>query len=348
MAKEKKTDILLDLIRDGRPMTLRQQLRLTVELSVPAIIAQLSSIIMQYIDASMVGRIGAEASASIGLVSTTTWLFWGLCTAAATGFSVQVAHKVGAGDLKGARMILRQALAGTLVFSVLLALLGAGISPSLPAWLGGDVSIRRDASIYFCIFSLFLPVLQMTFLAGSMLRCSGNMRIPSLLGVIMCVLDVVFNFFLIFPTRGCSVAGVQLILPGAGLGVSGAALGTAAAETVVAAVLLWYLLTRSKKLRYLRGESRFRLKAETFRNAFRIGFPMGLEHVVICGAQILTTVIVAPLGVFAIAANSFAITAESLCYMPGYGIADAATTLVGQSIGAGRKKLTRSFPILPY
>lgn len=64
MAKEKKTDILLDLIRDGRPMTLRQQLRLTVELSVPAIIAQLSSIIMQYI--------GAETSASIGLVSTTT------------------------------------------------------------------------------------------------------------------------------------------------------------------------------------------------------------------------------------------------------------------------------------
>ncbi len=146
MAKEKKTDILLDLIRDGRPMTLRQQLRLTVELSVPAIIAQLSSIIMQYIDAAMVGRIGAEASASIGLVSTTTWLFWGLCTAAATGFSVQVAHKVGAGDLKGARMILRQALVGTLVFSLLLALLGAGISSSLPAWLGGDVSIRRDAS----------------------------------------------------------------------------------------------------------------------------------------------------------------------------------------------------------
>ena len=70
---------------------------------------------------------------------------------------------------------------------------------------------------------------------------------------------------------------------------------------------------------------------------------MGIEHIVICGAQILTTVIVAPLGVFAIAANSFAITAESLCYMPGYGIADAATTLVGQSIGAGRKKLTRSF-----
>lgn len=194
-AAQKKTDVLLDLIRDGRPMTLRQQLCLTVELSVPAIIAQLSSIIMQYIDAAMVGRTGAKASASIGLVSTTTWLFWGLCKAAATGFSVQVAHRIGAGDLKGARMILLQSLVGTLVFSLLLVVLGAGISSSLPAWLGGDVSIRRDASIYFFIFSIFLPVLQMIFLAGGMLRCSGNMRIPSLLGVIMCVMGILMYLF---------------------------------------------------------------------------------------------------------------------------------------------------------
>lgn len=343
MVKEKKTDILLDLIRDGKPMTLKQQLCLTVKLSVPAIIAQLSSIIMQYIDAAMVGRIGAEASASIGLVSTTTWLFWGLCVAAATGFSVQVAHRIGADDMEGARMVLRHSLTATLVFSLLLVVLGTAISPSLPEWLGGDISICRDASIYFFIFSIFLPVLQMNFLAGGMLRCSGNMHVPSLMGVMMCVLDVVFNFFLIFPVRECSVAGMLVTIPGAGLGVSGAALGTAAAETVTASVLLWYLLTRSDKLKYIRGEGSFRPKAGTLRKALRIGLPMGIEHVVICGAQILTTVIVAPLGVFAIAANSFAITAESLCYMPGYGIADAATTLVGQSIGAGRRRLTRSF-----
>lgn len=343
MVKEKKTDILLDLIRDGKPMTLKQQLCLTVKLSVPAIIAQLSSIIMQYIDAAMVGRIGAEASASIGLVSTTTWLFWGLCVAAATGFSVQVAHRIGADDMEGARMVLRHSLTATLVFSLLLTVLGTVISPSLPEWLGGDISICRDASIYFFIFSIFLPVLQMNFLAGGMLRCSGNMHVPSLMGVMMCVLDVVFNFFLIFPVRECSVAGMLVTIPGAGLGVSGAALGTAAAETVTASVLLWYLLTRSDKLKYIRGEGSFRPRAGTLRKALRIGLPMGIEHVVICGAQILTTVIVAPLGVFAIAANSFAITAESLCYMPGYGIADAATTLVGQSIGAGRRRLTRSF-----
>lgn len=70
---------------------------------------------------------------------------------------------------------------------------------------------------------------------------------------------------------------------------------------------------------------------------------MGLEHGAISGAQIVVTSIVAPLGVVAIAANSLAVTAESLCYMPGYGISEAATTLAGQSLGAGRLNLVRRF-----
>ena len=341
--KESKKDILLAKIRNGTPVTRTQQFHLAALLSVPAIMVQLSSIIMQYIDAAMVGRLGAEASASIGLVSTSTWLFGGLCSASAMGFSVQVAHRIGAKDMHGARDVLRQALTAALVISMTLGLFGASISGMLPAWLGGDVSIRHDASFYFLIFSLFLPMMLMSHLASGMLRCSGNMRIPSMMGVTMCVLDVVFNFLLIFPTRQLDVAGMTLILPGAGLGVKGAALGTAAAETIVAVVLLWYLWNRSQELGLKGEQGSFYPKAEILKRALHIGFPMGLEHTVICFAQIMTTVIVAPLGVCAIAANSFAITAESLCYMPGYGIADAATTLVGQSVGAKRKRMTRSF-----
>ena len=327
-------------------MTLGQQIHLTVMLSVPAVVAQLSSIVMQYIDAAMVGSLGAEEAAAIGLVSTTTWLFWGLCIASSTGFSVQVAHRIGAGDMQGARNVLRQAVTSTTLFSFALAAIGVAISGVLPEWLGGDVSIHHDASLYFLIFSLFLPALQLNFLAGGMLRCSGNMRIPSLLGVVMCVLDVIFNFFLIFPTRHAVVAGIDIFIPGAGLGVEGAALGTVAAETVVATIQMWYLCTHSSELKLTKEKGSFRPQVNILKKALRIGLPMGLEHVVICGAQIMTTVIVAPLGVFAIAANSFAITAESLCYMPGYGISDAATTLVGQSVGAKRRRLTRSFAFI--
>lgn len=334
---------LLSLIREGKAMTLRQQMKLAAYLSLPSIVAQLSSIAMQYIDASMVGHLGAHASASIGLVSTTTWLFWGVCAAAATGFSVQVAHLIGAGDFVRARKVLRQSIAATLAFSLLLAVTGMAISGELPRWLGGTEEIHRDSTLYFFIFSLFLPMLQLNFLAGGMLRCSGNMHIPSILNVMMCVLDVVFNFFLIFPTREIDIFGLSISMPGAGLGVVGAALGTVLAEVIIACLMLWYLCCRSPMLK-LKGERGSYLPdAEILKKSFKISLPIGIEHVVICGAQIMTTVIVAPLGVFAIAANSFAVTAESLCYMPGYGIADAATTLVGQSIGACRRKLAKSF-----
>ena len=342
MGKGKENRLLL-LIRNGQQMTLRQQMWLTVQLSIPSIVAQVSAIAMQYIDAAMVGRLGADAAASIGLVSTTTWLFWGMCSAAATGFSVQVAHHVGGGRLAEARSVLRQALVAVVLFSSLLALAGAAISGSLPVWLGGTEEINSHSSAYFLIFALSLPLLQLNFLAGSMLRCSGNMKVPGLLNVLMCLLDVIFNFFLIFPTRQMEIFGFPLQMPGAGLGVTGAALGTAAAEAVVAALMLWYLVTRSTDLKLTGERGSFRPTWDIARKALHISLPMGVEHIVICGAQIMTTVIVAPLGVFAIAANSFGITAESLCYMPGYGIADAATTLVGQSLGAGRKDLTRRF-----
>lgn len=337
------TDHLLSLIRDGKPMTLGEQLLLTARLSVPAIMAQISSIAMQYVDASMVGSLGANAAASIGLVSTTTWLFGGICAAAATGFSVQVAHRIGAGDFAGARRVLRQSFAAMILFGSLLALIGLLVSGPLPGWLGGDPVIRSDSTRYFRLFALCLPVLQLNFLAGGMLRCSGNMRVPSLLNVMMCLLDVVFNFLLIFPSRHFELGGLSLFVPGAGLGVTGAALGTVLAETVTAGAMVWYLCRRSPALKLAGERGRFRPEAETLRRAVRIALPMGFEHAAICGAQILTTVIVAPLGVAAIAANSFAIIAESLCYMPGYGISEAATTLVGQSLGAGRRELMRRF-----
>src|SRR5574344_809451 len=105
-------DELLAMVRRGaRNMTLSEKLRLTILLSLPAMVAQLSSVAMQIIDAAMLGHLGTRESAMVGLVSTSIWLFGGLCTAFASGFSVQVAHKVGAEDLAGARHVIRQGIA---------------------------------------------------------------------------------------------------------------------------------------------------------------------------------------------------------------------------------------------
>lgn len=335
--------MLIDKIRSGEKLSVGQQLKLTAQLSWPAMVAQLSSMMMQYIDAAMVGHLGADASASVGLVSTSLWLFWGICSAVTMGFSVQVAHSIGASDHARGRRILRQSITSCLLFSLVVAIVGAAIAFPLPHWLGGKENICPDASVYFLVFVLALPLFTMNYLGGGMLRCSGNMKVPGGLNVLMCVLDVIFNFLLIFPTRSVSLLGMQVTLPGAGMGVLGAALGTAAAEALTAGFMMWFLCFRQDGLAISKEKGSFRPEWEIMRKALKVSAPMTLEHVVICGAQIAVTVIVAPLGVMAIAANAFAVTAESLCYMPGYGISEAATTLVGQSYGANRQDLAKRF-----
>ena len=326
----RNSEELLAYIRQGRTMTQGEKLRLIVSLSIPSILAQISATVMFFIDAAMVGHLGARATAAIGLVETTTWLMGGLASAANMGFSVQVAHFIGANDFEAARRVLRQALVCCFLWSLILSIGCIAIHTHLPYWLGGSADIAHDASLYFMLIGICGIFFQMEGLAGSMLKCSGNMKIPSALNILMCLMDVAFNYLFIY------------ILD---LGVMGAALGTGVAELITAALMLYFLLARSpisiSLSSLLSPLSSF--QPHIVKTAFKIGAPMGLQHLLMGGAQIVSTIIVAPLGTIAIAANSLAITVESLCYMPGFGIAEAATTLVGQGIGAGQRLLTRSF-----
>ena len=324
----------------GQRSDLRRQLERVISLSIPAILAEISSMAMQYIDAAMVGSLGAKASASIGLVSTSTWLMGGLCISVATGFSVQAAHLIGAERQEEAKHVLRQAFSTAIVVGLLLCAVGVSISGWLPAWLGGEENLRADASSYFFIYACALPAVQLRQLSGSMLQCSGNMKTPSILNAAMCGLDVIFNWLLIFPDHHLPFLGITI--PGADMGVAGAALGTALAEWVTAALMVFAVSVRSPMLR-LTGRGSWKLTPQCASAAAKIALPMAFEHAVLCGAQIASTRIVAPLGTVSIAANSLAVTAESLCYLPGYGIAAAATTLVGQSLGAKRKDLARRY-----
>ena len=309
-------------------MSRREKLWLIVSLSIPSILAQISATVMFFIDASMVGHLGAKATAAIGLVESTGWLLGGLASAANMGFSVQVAHFIGANDFEAARRVLRQSLVCCLLWSIMISVTAIAIAPFLPYWIGGSEEIARDASLYFAIIGLCGIFFQMEGLAGSMLKCSGNMKIPSILNIGMCLMDVVFNFFFIYVLD---------------MGVTGAAMGTGLAELITAGLMLYFLIYRSKMLSLKGRGGSFKPKGDTVRTAFKIGAPMGLQHLLMGSAQIVSTVIVAPLGTIAIASHSLAIIVESLCFMPGYGISEAATTLVGQGIGAGQKVLTRSF-----
>ena len=323
-------DELLALVREaGSEMTLRQKLRLTVLLSIPAIIAHFSIIAMQMIDAAMLGHLSTIKASAVGLVSTTIWLYGGLTGAFAAGFSVQVAHRIGAGDNKGARSVIRQGLFSGLIFASLLGLSGIIIAPHLPHWLGAQEVICHDATRYFTIFSYGLPFVTINNVAAGCLRCSGNIKVPSILMVIMCCLDIFFNYVFIYRMD---------------MGTDGAALGTLVAYAIIVVFMVGYMTLKDKLLNFRQDDRLdFIPKLKILKKTCRIGLPIGLERGVMCTAQITISSIIAPLGSIAIAANSFAINVESLCYMPGYGVAEASTTLVGQSKGASKRNLMHSF-----
>ena len=323
-------DELLALVREaGSEMTLQQKLRLTVLLAIPAIIAHISLIAMQMIDAAMLGHLSTTQASAVGLVSTTIWLYGGLTGAFASGFSVQVAHRIGAGDNKGARSVIRQGLFSGLIFASLLGLSGIIIAPHLPHWLGAQEVICHDATRYFTIFSYGLPFVTINNVAAGCLRCSGNIKVPSILMVIMCCLDVFFNYVFIYRMD---------------MGTDGAALGTLVAYAIIVVFMVGYMTLKDKLLNFRQDDRLdFIPKLKILKKTCRIGLPIGLERSIMCTAQITISSIIAPLGSIAIAANSFAINVESLCYMPGYGVAEASTTLVGQSKGASKRNLMHSF-----
>lgn len=328
MFSSKKSDILLAKIRNGAQLTGREKLELIVELSIPSMLAQITTVMMFFIDAAMVGHLGAAASASIGLVETTTWLMGSILSAVSLGFSVQVAHFIGANDFTRARQVFRHALVCGVAFSVLMALVGASIHQSLPYWLGGKDDIAPMSSGYFLIFSLTLPAVLLFHLMSAMLKSAGEMRVPSLLSIMMCGLDVVFNYLFIYILK---------------LGVVGAALGTMSAYFFTVIPMAWQAIYKNKIIALRLDRTPFVWMGSYVRNAVKISFPVAVQNILMGSAQVVSTLIVAPLGNVAIAANSFAITAESLCYMPGYGVGDAATTLVGQTYGAGRSDLCKNF-----
>lgn len=311
----------LAAIRDGRPLSSSSQLKLILALSWPAILAQISVTVMQLIDAGMAGRLGTEASAAIGLVSSSTWLINGICSGVVFGFSVQTAQAVGAKEMEYARSLSRMGLQACLLFSMTIGFFGIVLSSSIPVWLGGDPVLLDDAAAYLRVFCLSLPFVLLNSWAVSMLQATGDTRLPGICQVVMCFLDVLFNLLFIFGLK---------------FGVMGAALGTMMAEVCSSLFLTFWVLRCNP---FLKGGLKAHWQKKAVSAALRIGLPVSIEQMISGSSYVMFTRIVSSLGTVSIAANSFAITAESLCYMPGYGIGSAASAVVGQCIGAGRDTL---------
>lgn len=325
-------------MRQGETIPLRDTAGVVLMLSIPSILEQIVVTAMEYIDAAMVGHIGAEATAAIGIVSSSTWLLHGILVGLYNAFSIQIAQYLGADRQQDARGVLRQAMLFNLAAGLAAAAFGIGISGHLPGWLGADVSLQANASAYFAIWSAALPFTMAMGMYTSMLRASGDALTPGLISVLVCVLDAIFNFFLINPTR--TLWGITVW--GAGLGVPGAALGTALATVVGGLLALCILLFREGPL-CIRKPGSWKITRACIRNLGKVGVPLAAERAALSSAQVLQVRIVSQLGTVAIAANSLGVSAEGLCYMAGYGIQGAAIALIGQAVGAHRKDMAKRF-----
>lgn len=327
-----------NILREHQNPSLKITLYAVLTIALPAIIEQIMITAVQYIDTAMVGSLGQNATASVGLTSSTTWLFNGILSGAAIGFSVQVAQYIGSGNIEKAKSVIRQSLNFVLKFGILLAAVGFCLSFFLPTWLGADSEIIADAGMYFRVLSLTIPFNFCVLMLSGIIRCAGDSKTPMFLNLGINVLNVSFNFLFIYGKNTYTIFGKEITVWGAGLGVAGAALGSGLALFIISMIYLYIIFHKYEALK-IHFKEDFKIKKDTFKTMLNLGVPVVLERSLMCVAQIVITVLITSMGTVAIAANYLAVTAEAISYLPAYGVAAAGTTLVGQAMGAGRKDI---------
>ena len=293
----------------------------------PTMLEQLMQTAVQYIDTAMVGSLGTQATAAVGATTTVNWLIGSTISALGVGFLSFIAQAYGAKDREAASKAVMQAVLVTAVCGGFFTALTLGLAGVVPVWMRVDESIRELAGRYF--FILYLPMLPRTatIIFGTVLRAAGDTKSPMKIGVWVNLMNVVLNFLLIYPTR--VIWGITV--PGAGLGVMGAAIASAAAFTfggVAITVVLW-----RHPLVSPRGQ-RFRPDWDILRPCLRVAMPNMLQRFGTSLGYVAFASMINALGEVATAAHTIANTVESAFYIPGYGMQTAAATLAGNAYGA--------------
>ncbi|MBQ2795503.1 MAG: MATE family efflux transporter [Oscillospiraceae bacterium] len=301
----------------------------------PTMLEQAMQTAVQYIDTAMVGSLGTAATAAVGSTSTVNWLISSSISAMSIGFLAFIAKARGAGDDAKARRAVGQSVLAVLVFGSFFTVLALSLSGMVPVWMQVDANIRDVASQYF--FIVYVPMLPRaaSIIFGTVLRASGDTKTPMKIGVIMNIINIVLNFMLIYETRVLNIFGIEFTMPGAGLGVIGAAIASAVAFTaggILITIVLWkhpYLSPKGQKIAP---------DAEILRPCLKVAFPNMLQRFGTSLGFVAFASMINSLGEVSTAAHTIANTVESAFYIPGFGMQTAAATLNGNAYGAKDKQ----------
>ena len=312
----------------------------------PTMLEQLMQTAVQYIDTAMVGALGTQATAAVGATSTVNWLVGSTVSAFGIGFLSYISQAIGAKEWPKARAASGQVVSTVMIVGVFFTLVTTALSGKVPVWMQVDPAIQATASQYFLI--LYSPMLfrSASIIFGTVLRAAGDTKTPMRVGVAVNVINIVLNFFLIYPTRTLTIGQRALMIPGAGWGVLGAGLASAAAMTfggVAIAIKFWNHHDISPKGQPLR------LNPAILKPCFRVAFPNMLQRFATSFGYVAFASMINALGDVSTAAHTIANTVESAFYIPGWGMQTAAATLAGNAWGARDEKRLRGLTraILP-
>ncbi|MEG2143843.1 MAG: MATE family efflux transporter, partial [Oscillospiraceae bacterium] len=282
---------------------------------------------------AMVGSLGSDATAAVGIVLPLMWLVNGLCAAISTGFSVMVAHAIGAENMAKASSATSKSIFASALLGGGIGMLGLLFYRQMPLWMGAKPETAGLASSYFAIMCLSTLFNMASVTCSAILRSCGKTKTPLIVNTMAIAFNFIFNFLLIFSPRHVTIFGREHFIWGAGLGVAGAALGTMLA-IAISFFLLLYALCRNDRGIFITRHDMFTFDKEIYMGACSVGIPIALERMTISLGQIAYMRIISGMGTMYVAAHHLANQAESLSYLPCFGFSAAATTLVGQAMGA--------------
>lgn len=294
--------------------------RALITLSIPTILEEMLSTLLQYVDTAMVGRLGENATAAVSVTTTVSWLMSSVPSAVAVAALSLIAKAVGSRDERRIRKLSGQVLVLAVACGLVLGGTAMLLSPYIPVWMGADVSIRRQASIYFFIICMPMPFRACNSILGASIRATKDTKTPMIINLGANLLNVALNYLLIYTF---------------GLGVTGAAIASAIAYAL-SGCCMFFAYRKNKLLRWEFRE--FALDGAILRDCARLSIPVLGTNVASCFGYVVFASLVTGMGNTIFAAHSIAVTAETLFYIPGYGLRTATSALVGISLGEGNRK----------
>ena len=294
-----------------------------LRLAFPAVVQQILSSLLQYVDTAMVGHLGEAATAAVSTSTTVNWLIHAVPYGFSLGLLSLLSRAYGRGDRKEMGQLSGLALRLSLWIGLGLTAICLAVSPFLPVWMHADPAVRGEASAYFFIVSLPLAFSVAGIFFSSAMNAVKDTRTPMIINSSANLLNVGLNYLLIYR---CS------------MGVRGAAYATAV-STALGGIGLFAAFLRKEELRFQREDLREGLSR--MGDLMKIAVPVVGSSVVSCTGYMVFAGMVNSMGITVFAAHSIAVTAEEIFYIPGYGIRTATSALIGIAIGEGNQQRFR-------